>query len=323
MESVIREQAFISRSLHWAGFKKGDKRAWIRGDLIVPLGQKKAPFWRYSYFEDMILLSSFHLTAEGIPKYIEAMVDYGVDIIQAYPSSIVTIAKYLKENGLFYPGKIKSILTSSESLSQDDKVLLEERFKCKVFDWYGLFERVAAIASCEVGKYHILTDYSYVEFLPAGETNDGRRRAEIVGTNFNNSIYPLIRYKTGDHVVLSDNDQCECGRSYPIIDSLEGREVQHVFNQSGEKIYALDQCVKGAKGIIGSQFEQHQLGEITLNVIADSTFEKEQQAIVTENIKARLGQKIDVKFEFVSELKKTKSGKAIQAICHVEEGNGT
>ena len=74
MNSVIREQAFIKKSLHWAGFQKGDKRAWLRGDLLVPIEQKAVPFWRYSYFENMILLSSFHLNQAALPLYIKAII---------------------------------------------------------------------------------------------------------------------------------------------------------------------------------------------------------------------------------------------------------
>lgn len=75
--SVIREQAFVARQLAWAGYRKGDKRAWIRGDMVVPLSQKQGPFWRYSWFEQMIVLSSFHLTPKTMSSYLQAMVDLG------------------------------------------------------------------------------------------------------------------------------------------------------------------------------------------------------------------------------------------------------
>lgn len=314
LSSVLREQAFVSRYLEWAGYQKGDKRAWIRGDVVVPLSQKVGPYWRYSVFENMILMSSFHLTADAIPDYLTAMEDYGVDIIQAYPSSIATLAKFLETKDRYYRGKLKSIVTSSEYISQEDREIIEKRFQCKVFDWYGLFERVAAIGSCEYGNYHLISDYSHVEFLDSG---DGKH--EIVGTNYNNALYPLVRYRTGDHVVLSNEQHCPCRRIYPVVEKIEGRTVQHVFNQVGEKIYALDQCIKGAKGIIGSQFEQHQFGEITLNVVANKAFDVEQQEIVTESVKARLGKDMIVKYNLVSQLKKTRSGKVIAAICHIVE----
>ncbi|MGF1760323.1 phenylacetate--CoA ligase family protein [Photobacterium sagamiensis] len=314
MDSVIIEQAFISRSLQWAGFKPGDKRAWIRGDMIVPLSQKKQPFWRYSYFEDMILLSSFHMTTENLPLYLQAMVDYGVDVIQAYPSSIVTLAKYLDVKNEYYQGKLKSIMTSSESLSSDDKKLIEKRFKCTVFDWYGLFERVAAIASCEYGRYHILTDYSHVELLDAG---DGKH--EIVGTNFNNSLYSLIRYKTGDHVVLSDDESCPCCRVFPLIDHIEGRVGDYLIGEDGQRIHILNHIPKGVRGLIACQFVQKSLTYIQiLAVVEDKLFTAEQKALLIANTKERVGKSIDVDIGIVTQLPRTKNGKVRQAVREIE-----
>lgn len=313
LTSVLREQAFLARHLKWAGYEKGDKRAWIRGDLIVPLAQKKAPFWRYSYFENRILLSSYHLTPASLELYIQKMVDFGVDIIQAYPSSVVTLAKYLKIHDRYYPGKLKSIITSSERLSQADRILIETRFKCKVFDWYGMFERVAAIANCEHGRYHILTDYSHVEL------NDcGNGLHEIIGSNFNNNLYPLIRYRTGDHVVLSDEQECPCGRVFPIIDHIKGRVADYLLGEDGQRTYSLYHIEKGVAGLIGTQYVQHTVNEIhTLAVADDSIFDDKQQRILIDNIKKYLGQNIMVTIECVDSLPKTKNGKVRHAICEL------
>ncbi|KPZ53848.1 phenylacetate--CoA ligase family protein [Pseudoalteromonas sp. P1-7a] len=315
MESVITEQAFINRGLAWAGFKEGDKRAWIRGDMIVPLEQKKAPFWRYSYFENMIMLSSFHMVPNNLQSYINAMAEFGVQVIQAYPSSIVTLAKYLEVNNEYYPGEIKSIVTSSESLTKEDKLLIETRFKCTVFDWYGLFERVAAIASCEHGRYHILTDYAHVELLPVGKTEDGRDRAEIVGTNFNNTLYPLIRYKTGDHVILSDEPNCPCGRVFPIVDSIEGRTGDYLIAEDGQKVHILNHIPKGVSGLLGAQFVQKEHMKIEVLVTCNNDFTTEQKSKLIDNTKERLGNKMEVIITIVDDLIRTKNGKMKQAIC--------
>lgn len=315
MESVITEQAFINRGLAWAGFKESDKRAWIRGDMIVPLEQKKAPFWRYSYFENMIMLSSFHMAPANLQSYIDTMVSFGVQVIQAYPSSIATLAKYLEVNNQYYPGDLKSIVTSSESLSKEDKHLIETRFKCTVFDWYGLFERVAAIASCEHGRYHILTDYAHVELLPAGKTESGQQRAEIVGTNFNNSLYPLIRYKTGDHVVLSDEPNCPCGRVFPIVDSIEGRTGDYLIAEDGQKVHILNHIPKGVSGLLGAQFIQKEYMKVEVLVTCNSNFSTEQKLKLIDNTKERLGNSMEVNITIVDDLIRTKNGKMKQAIC--------
>ncbi len=318
MESILIEQAFIARSLDWCGYKNGDKRAWIRADMIVPIAQQYPPFWRYSYFEDMIMLSSFHMSADAIPLYLTAMVNYNVDIIQALPSSIVTLAKYLEINNEYYSGSLKSILTSSESLSTENKKLVEERFRCTVFDWYGLFERVAAIASCEHGRYHILTDYSHVEFLPAGEVN-GAQRVEIVGTNFNNSFYPLIRYKTGDHVVLSDESSCPCGRVFPMVKNIEGRNFAAIFAYNGTPIFDLDSCCIGVEGLLGSQYIQDIEKEINVMVVSTLNFTAKEKKKLIVNVRARLGDLMVVKVCEINSLIRTKNGKVIQAICNIKK----
>ncbi|MDA0130019.1 phenylacetate--CoA ligase family protein [Vibrio sp. MarTm2] len=321
-ESVEFERAFANRQRRWAGFEKGDRRAWLRGDMIVPIKQSKAPFWRYSYFEDMILLSSYHMTRQALPMYIDAMVEYGVDVIQAYPSSVLTLARYLKENKTYYPGKVKSVLTSSESLSKEDKALIEERFKCTVFDWYGLFERVAAIASCEEGNYHILTDYSYVELLPAGKLEDGRKRAEIVGTNFNNSLYPLIRYKTGDHVILSEQNSCPCGRVYPVIDEIEGRVGDYLVAENGQKIHILNHIPKGVTGLLATQFVQNELNKVTILAIVNiEDFTEKQKARLINNAIEKLGNGMSISVKIVDSIPRTRNGKVRQAICNVKVRN--
>ncbi|MCX9599077.1 phenylacetate--CoA ligase family protein [Vibrio cholerae] len=314
MHSVIREQAFVERQLAWAGYRKGDKRAWIRGDMVVPLSQKQGPFWRYSWFEQMIVLSSFHLTSQTMSSYLQAMVDFGVEVIQAYPSSIATLARYLEANQSYYPAKLKSIMTSSESLSAGDRQVIETRFGCKVFDWYGLFERVAAIGQCEHGRYHLLSDYSHVELLAAG---DGRY--ELVGTNFNNQYFPLIRYKTGDHVHLSENEACPCGRVFPVIERIEGRIGDYLIGEDGQKIHILNHIPKGVEGIIACQFIQSKPKEIVVKVVANKeSFDFFQQGKLVENTKKRVGNSIEVVVEVVSDLERTSNGKCRQAICNIE-----
>ncbi|EKC3496032.1 exopolysaccharide biosynthesis protein VpsH [Vibrio cholerae] len=313
--SVIREQAFVARQLAWAGYRKGDKRAWIRGDMVVPLSQKQGPFWRYSWFEQMIVLSSFHLTPKTMSSYLQAMVDFGVEVIQAYPSSIATLARYLEANQSYYPAKLKSIITSSESLSAEDRQVIETRFGCKVFDWYGLFERVVAIGQCEHGRYHLLSDYSHVELLAAG---DGRY--ELVGTNFNNQYFPLIRYKTGDHVHLSENEACPCGRVFPVIERIEGRIGDYLVGEDGQKVHILNHIPKGIAGIMACQFVQSERGQIVVKVVADAEqFNQEQQKQLISNTQARLGSSLNVTIDIVSALERTANGKIRQAICTIKD----
>ena len=54
--------AFVDRQAEWAGYRPGDRRAWLRGDPIVPARQHGGPLWRFNRADNMLMLSSYHLS---------------------------------------------------------------------------------------------------------------------------------------------------------------------------------------------------------------------------------------------------------------------
>src|SRR3972149_5759284 len=92
LEAINYENAFISRQLRWAGYKSGEPRAWIRGEVIVPTTDHKGPFWRRNRADNMLVMSSFHLSETSVPRYLTALEGFDPVLIQAYPSSISYIA---------------------------------------------------------------------------------------------------------------------------------------------------------------------------------------------------------------------------------------
>ena len=168
----------------------------------------------------MLMLSSYHLSDDRAAEYIQALERFDPVVIQAYPASIAFLAKQLEKHDRRYAGsRLRGIVTSSESLRDDQRRVIEERFKVRVFDWYGSFERVAAIGTCEQGNYHLLSDYGFVELVPGA---DGT--AEIVGTGFDNFVMPLVRYRSVDSVLPADPAYvCPCRRQFPVIEKVLGR----------------------------------------------------------------------------------------------------
>lgn len=158
LRSVRREAAFVARQLLWTGVLAHERRAWIRGDLIVPAEVMTEPYWRVNRAERTLMMSSYHLSNQSAHEYLTALEQFAPSLIQAYPSSVGFLARYLEARGRYYGGPpLRGIVTSSETLTNHDRRTVETRFGCRVFDWYGSFERVAAIGTCESGAYHLLS----------------------------------------------------------------------------------------------------------------------------------------------------------------------
>lgn len=306
LQAISAEKAFIARQLGWAGHRDGDGQAWIRGDMIVPAGDRDGPYWRMNRVENMLMMSSYHLAERTADSYLSALAGFRPTTIQAYPSSIIFLARYLVScDRYFDSNNLRSIVTSSETLSDEDRRVVQERFRCRVFDWYGAFERVAAIGTCEKGTYHMLSDYSYVELEKAG---DGL--VEIIGTGFNNRVMPLIRYRTGDFVKLSESNQvCSCGRSFPIVSRVIGRQDDYIHLGDGRRIGRMDHVFKGMAGIAEAQIVQDRIDRIKVLIVPLQGFSPTDERKLIENVHQRTGTEIHVTVETVPSIPRTRNGK--------------
>ena len=317
LAAINRENAFIWRQLTWAGLRRGDRRAWMRGDMIVPATQEKPPYWRLNRAENMLMLSSYHLSESAASAYLDSLARFDPVVIQAYPSSIGFLATWMMSTGFRYRGiSLRGIVTSSETLSDVRRREIEGAFGCRVFDWYGQFERVAAIGTCEQGRHHLLSDYSFVEMLPA---EDGL--FELVGTGFNNLSMPLIRYRCGDLVRPAPaNERCACGRLFPLIEQIIGRVDDSIKLPDGRSIGRLDHLFKGVEGILEAQIRQDRLDALTILVVPSGGFNGRTRETLQDNARYRLGDGVAVEIQMVDAIPRTKNGKFKGVICNVDAG---
>lgn len=306
LRSIRYENAFITRQLEWAGMRRGDRRAWIRGDLIVPMGQASPPFWRINRADNMLMLSSFHLSEANNEAYIGALEKFDPVVIQAYPSSIAFLARYLHGSGRKYRGRsLRGIVTSSETLLPDQRRVIESTFGCRAFDWYGNYERAAAIGTCEHGSYHILSDYGVVELLPL---EDGSR--EIVGTGFFNFTMPLLRYRTGDAVIPAEEGRtCQCGRALPLVEQIVGRVDDYVKTPDGRYIGMMAIIFDWVNGLWEGQIVQERLNELIIRVVPMRELTDDMKKDIAEKARSITGPGMNILVEAVDQIPRTARGK--------------
>ncbi len=300
--SINLENAAIWRQRRWTGFRFEERRATLRGDLVIPIDSTRPPFWKYILPEKRLLMSSYHLSDEFIPYYLQKLRDFQPTAIEAYPSSVYRLARYMQIHQE-RPIKVKAVFTSSEMLFDDQRKIIEQYFG-QVFDYYGDAERVAYIAMCEFGNYHYAMDYSIVEFLPTEE----RGLCQIVGTTLHNAAMPFLRYATGDLTRLSQQP-CSCGRAFPVIETLEGRQDDYVITPSGKWIGRLDIPFKGVSNLVESQIIQEKLDFIRVLIVPSKDFTQNDRDILLKNLRRRLGSQMKIIIQRVEAIPRTKQGK--------------
>ncbi|MFC5512256.1 phenylacetate--CoA ligase family protein [Massilia jejuensis] len=273
--AVVREEGFLARQLHWIGWRPGQRRAWIRGDIVCPARPRDGRYWCHDWCGRMLLLSSYHLSETTIGAYIDSLEAYDPVVLHAYPSSVAALAAWLAAHGRRYRGPaLRGVLTSSETLEPGVRTLVERAFGVRVFDWYGQAERVAAIGTCEQGSYHVLTDYGGVELL---EGEDGL--CELVGTTLNNPAMPLLRYRTGDRVAPGDGKPCPCGRAFPTVEAVIGRQERILTLPDGRIVARLDRVFQGHdRHLIEGQVLYARDGRFRLRVVAAAGFTGAEEA---------------------------------------------
>lgn len=308
-EAIQQNYAYFSRFLELAGVSRTDKSATFAGRVIIPTSHRKQPYWRYNIINNNLLFSSYHLSESTIPSYINALEKWNPSFIDSYPSAIYVLAKHIVDNDIIHNIKPISIITSSETLLEEQRIVIETAFRCKVYDHYGCAEMAALITQCSKGNYHINTDYGLLEVLDekqrpvkAGEIGN------IVCTGFINHAMPLIRYKLGDSGILSDKT-CACGCKFPVMKMIVGRTDDLITTPDGRKIGRLDPIFKGLSGIKETQIIQTDINDITLKIVRDSTYnDASLEKLITE-LKIRVGNEFSIYVEFTDRIPRTTSGK--------------
>ena len=307
-KAIKHNYAFLeARCKRWSGVKSGDKLASFLGKVIVPISQKKPPFWRYNRAYNQVLFSSFHLNEENLHYYVEEFNRVKPKIVQGYVSTVFILAKFILDNNLqvYSPS---SILLSSETLHDWKRKTIEKAFKTKIFNGYSLAEFVAFISECEEGRLHISPEYGLIELE---EIKGSNHKYEIIATTLFNYSMPLIRYKTGDVVTISKENKCPCGRGLPIVGSIEGRKDNMLLTPEGNYISSasLSLVFKDIQNIKQAQIIQNKQDMITLRLATETDFSDEESNLLRNKLEKRLGKKMLINIQFVDEIERTSIGK--------------
>lgn len=305
----------LARTRGWHGVALGDRRAMLGGQLVAPVRQRKPPFWVWNGALRQLYMSSYHLAPDLVPFYLDALVRYRIAYLVGYPSSLFALAQGVLREGR-RDLRMVVALGSAESMHPEQRDAIAEAFQCPVRETYGMAENVASATECPAGRLHLWPEVGLIEVVDGDRRVPAGEFGEFVCTGLMNADMPLIRYRLGDCGRLAPEDeQCECGRTLPLIARIEGRMTDVLVTRDGRRVFWLNPVLYGLP-VREAQFIQETLDRIVVRYVAGPGFTADTGRVIIERLRERMGD-VQVELEDVAEIPRPRGQKLRSVICNV------
>ena len=167
------------------------------------------------------------MSSGNTDRQLQFMIDLEATILCCTPSYASFLGEAINERGLKDKIKLKAGIFGAEAWSEEMRRNIEEKLGIKAYDIYGLTEisgpGVAFECSEQTGM-HINEDHFIAEIInpDTGEVLPMGSEGELVFTCITKEAFPLLRYRTRDICVLSE-EPCSCGRTHVKMTKPRGR----------------------------------------------------------------------------------------------------
>ncbi len=216
-----------------------------------------------------VFLSAEDISARDVGRVLRRVISFDPLIIYGYSSLLVYFLDLLRGAYPRCPLRPRIVVATSEVLLEGQRRQLADYFGCPVATEYGCSEVDIIATTCPAGGCHVIAPKVHVEVVRFGGEPEGL--GEVVVTDLQNTLMPLIRYRTGDLAPL-DEPACECGRTWPCLGPIQGRvQGQYVVRKDGtlvhsqNLVYVVEDWV--ARGIPILQYFFHQRADHGIDLL--------------------------------------------------------
>jgi phenylacetate-CoA ligase len=303
--------------------KRNAKKIYLWGaekDIFTSHGDLKAVI--QNWLTNTKVLNSFNMNEENMKKYVQIINTFKPKYIIGYANSLNDLCQYIKNNKykIFTP---KVIISSAEKLRDDMRKKIEKVFGTKVVDLYGSREVACLAGECMDGLIHIFSFNNLIEILdennqPVKNNQEGR----VIVTNLHNYSMPFIRYEIGDMALPADT-KCKCGNPLPTLKKITGRTLEHFLREDGSIVPAeffmyLFGAYYKKETIRKYQVIQEDYKKIKIFIVPKGNISEPEKKDFEDKIRVAMGTDIEIVWEFVNDIPKTKSGKHLYVIANQE-----
>jgi phenylacetate-CoA ligase len=319
-----KEYAYMQHFRDRVGARTTDITLALRGRTVPTAAQPGGSIWMHEPIKRQLILSSDHLERRYMPAYAEALARHKPAYIEAFPSALFPLARWLARNPLpeFTRG-VKGVMLFSENVYGFQMEKFREVFGCPILSHYGHSERVLMAGSMpDDDRYFFWPQYGHFELLDAQDrpiTQPGKL-GFVVGTSFDNNVMPFIRYRTGDLAVLSEKEH-PLLPGHPAVERIAGRLQEFVVCRDQRLVSITTLGVAHFPELAeveAIQYEQERPGKVILKVVADHPMSAGHLANIAAAVERKTQGGCDVSVVQVERIARTARGKARMLVQHLD-----
>ena len=275
------------------------------GQRVVPITQRKPPYWRWNYPMRQVLINQQSLTPDKIASIVGLLNRRHYDFYAGYPSFIHMMSLNASEAGLRLASPPRVIFTGAENMLDFQRRDIQAFTGAMLTDHYGCTEACCNASRCPEFVYHEDFEFGIMEGL---EQSPGDPVKSIVATGFACDAFPFIRYEVGDTAVW-DDQPCSCGRHSRTLQRIEGRREDYIVTPEGARIGRLDYLFKDSLNVKEAQIVQERHGELTIRLVRRPAYAMKDEMEIRRDIASWLSPTLAVQFDYVPEIPRGSNGK--------------
>jgi phenylacetate-CoA ligase len=238
-------------------------------------------------------------------------------LLIGFPSILILIGQKMMEEAL-PPLRPKFLFTIAEVLTSDYRDVLTEQWGIAPIDIYGANEAGTIAFQCSRREnYHINVDSVHVDIMIGDRPAKVDERGEVVVTNLDLRVMPIIRYRVGD-IAQKIEENCPCECSFPLMGKIAGRSDGFVIGANGKLFSALEVSLlmHPIQGIKHYRLVQEKYGHVRVEWVAKNRNSNSENEILLL-LKKHLGAETTIEVRKVTEIRRERSGKIRSVISNL------
>ena len=284
-------KALLLRGMGKGGYTLGDRILVLAGGSLVK--RKKRKLNLIPKLLNQYKISSYGLSKNDFAEIVSLLEKKKIRFLRGYASSIYFLADYCKSKAVSI--SFKAVFSTGESLLDKQRHLIEETFKCKVYNQYGLNDGgVSAFEYDDEDGLVVDMERAFLELAVSTKDNAGT----ILATSLYNYSFPFIRYDTGDSGTLEVRE-LKSGERRPVITKLLGRVTEYLLINDRRIGGPVLTVLMGKTNAEQYSIIQKGENELEIQIKKGINYSKKDEDFIIKSFEDNCGTNLSIKFTYV------------------------